>query len=66
VARAGEPWTFGFLPATLPSYLAARGFTLAWDVSTAEAGHRYFSPAGRHDRASRLYHVALARVQCRG
>ena len=64
VARAGEPWTFGFLPAALPGYLAARGFTLSWDVSTAEAGRRYFGPAGRRDRASGLYHVALAQVPC--
>jgi methyltransferase (TIGR00027 family) len=64
VARAGEPWTFGLLPAALPGYLAARGFTLSWDVSTAEAGRRYFGPAGRRDRASGLYHVALAEVQC--
>jgi len=64
VARAGEPWTFGFLPETLPGYLAARGFTLSWDLSTADAGRRYFGPAGRRDRASELYHVALAQVQC--
>ena len=66
VARAGEPWTFGLVPGALPGYLAARGFTLRWDVSTAEAGDRYFGPAGRRDRASRLYHVALAEVPCRG
>ena len=36
VARAGEAWTFGFVPAALPGYLASRGFTLSWDVSTAE------------------------------
>lgn len=64
VARAGEPWTFGVLPATLPGYLAARGFALSWDVSKAEAGRRYFGPAGRRDRASRLYRVALAEVRC--
>jgi methyltransferase (TIGR00027 family) len=64
VARAGEPWTFGFLPATLPGYLEARGFSLSWDISTAEAGRRYFGPAGRGDCASDLYHVALARVRC--
>ena len=66
VARAGEPWTFGFVPDMLPGYLAARGFTLRWDLSTAEAGDRYFGPAGRRDRASRLYHVALAEVPCHG
>lgn len=64
VARAGEAWTFGFVPAALPGYLASRGFTLSWDVSTAEAGRRYFGPAGRRDRASGLYHVALAQVPC--
>ena len=64
VARAGEPWTFGFVPAALPGYLASRGFTLSWDVTTAEAGRRYFGPVGRRDHASRLYHVALAESQC--
>jgi methyltransferase (TIGR00027 family) len=66
VAGVGEPWTFGLLPETLGGYLAERGFELVWEVSTAEAGRRYFEPRGRPDRGSDLYRVALARVPCPG
>lgn len=64
VRRVGEPWTFGLVPAQLPQYLAERGYTLAWEESTAAAGRRYFGAMGRDDRASELYRVALAEVSC--
>lgn len=66
VAGFGEPWTFGLVPEALGGFLSARGFELVWEMSTAEAGERYFGPLGRYDRGSELYRVALARVPCRG
>ena len=62
VAGRGEPWTFGLDPAEVGDYLAQRGFVLASDLSTAEAGGRYFAPRGRSERGSRLYHVVTANV----
>ena len=47
VRRAGEPWTFGLHPIEVAEFLSRRGFRLADDVSTAEAGDRYFRPLGR-------------------
>lgn len=64
VARVGEPWTFGLDPDRLGAFLAARGYELIWEQSTAAAGDRYFRPRGRADRASELYRVALARIAC--
>ncbi|GLY34308.1 S-adenosyl-L-methionine-dependent methyltransferase [Amycolatopsis sp. NBRC 101858] len=49
VARSGEPWTFGLLPAETRAFLAERGFDLRKDVSTHEAGG-----------GSRLYRIAIA------
>jgi methyltransferase (TIGR00027 family) len=60
VTRRGEPWTFGLQPADLASYLADRGFTLVSDLSTAQAGERYFPPRHRPEHGSQLYHVATA------
>ncbi|MFI7000695.1 class I SAM-dependent methyltransferase [Nocardia sp. NPDC050175] len=64
VARVGEPWTFGLRPDQLGDFLAARGYELLWEQSTATAGNRYFPPRGRTDQASELYRVALARITC--
>jgi methyltransferase (TIGR00027 family) len=61
VARLGEPWTFGLLPAHVPEFLAERGLTLVHDESTADAGARLFPATGRSDRASGLYRIAVAR-----
>jgi methyltransferase (TIGR00027 family) len=60
VRRRGEPWTFGLHPAELRDYLATRGFTLTADLSTADAGERYFAPRNRNERGSQLYRVATA------
>ncbi len=62
VARAGEPWTFGLDPAAIDGFLIDHGLRLCWECSTAEAGRRCFPPAGRSDRASELYRIALASV----
>ncbi|HUI04634.1 MAG TPA: SAM-dependent methyltransferase [Acidimicrobiales bacterium] len=62
VTRRGEPWIFGLSPAALASFLADRGFGVVDDMSTAEAGARYFGPRGRHEQGSGLYHVATASI----
>ncbi|MEV6773392.1 SAM-dependent methyltransferase [Nocardia sp. NPDC051030] len=62
VARVGEPWTFGLDPNRLAAFLTDRGYELVWEQSTATAGHDYFTPLGRSERASELYRVALATV----
>ena len=61
VDRAGEPWIFGLLPEGLDAFLRDRGWTLESDVSTREAGDRWFPALGRRDRGSALYHVAVVR-----
>ena len=60
VNKRGEPWIFGLSPQELSGFLAARGFTLAEDLSTADAGIRYFVPLGRRERGSGLYRIATA------
>lgn len=47
VRRAGEPYTFGFDPAELPRYLAARGLVLIEDVGASTYRERYLIPLGR-------------------
>ena len=61
-AKRGEPWIFGLTPAHLHDYLRRRGFCLVSDLSTREAGERYFTPPRRPDRGSDLYHVATATI----
>jgi methyltransferase (TIGR00027 family) len=58
VRRSGEPFIFGFNPATLADYLRPRGFLLQSDVSTAEAAERYCASTGRKETGSELYRVA--------
>lgn len=60
-ASRGEPWIFGLSPSGLSEYLNARGFRVDSDISTREAGERYFPPLRRADRGSDLYHVAIAK-----
>jgi methyltransferase (TIGR00027 family) len=47
VARAGEPFVFGFDPDELRAYFAERGWALQDDLSTPEALARYGLPARR-------------------
>jgi methyltransferase (TIGR00027 family) len=61
-AKRGESWIFGLNPANVHDYLRQRGFSLASDLSTREAGERYFTPLRRPDRGSDLYHVATATI----
>jgi len=41
VRRAGEPYTFGFDPAELPQYLAARNLSLIEDVGASTYRERF-------------------------
>jgi len=62
VSKRGEPWIFGLDPDGLGDYLDGRGFALESDLSTAQAGERYFPPRDRRERGSSLYRVATATV----
>jgi methyltransferase (TIGR00027 family) len=62
VGRVGEPFTFGFDPAELPAYLAARGLALLEDVGAPDYRTRYLAPLGRTMRLSGFYRAAVARV----
>jgi methyltransferase (TIGR00027 family) len=44
LATFGEPWRFGWEPAELPAYLAARGFTLDRDVPMSDAAQSLLPP----------------------
>jgi methyltransferase (TIGR00027 family) len=61
-AKRDEPWIFGLSPLDLHDYLRQRGFSLVSDLSTREAGERYFAPLHRPERASDLYHIAAATI----
>jgi methyltransferase (TIGR00027 family) len=39
VAHIGEPWRWGWVPAELPAWMAARGFSVESDRSLAAAAH---------------------------
>ncbi len=62
VNKRSEPWIFGISPAKISDFLTAGGFRLIEDVSTAEAGTRYFTSLGRRERGSGLYRVATAMI----
>jgi methyltransferase (TIGR00027 family) len=57
VARAGEPFVFGFEPADLPDYLTQRGWDLVADLSTTEALVRYGLPSRRVPGFYRIAHA---------
>jgi methyltransferase (TIGR00027 family) len=61
-ANRGERWIFGLSPPGLGDYLRVYRFRLESDLSTREAGERYFTPLRRSDRGSDLYHIATATV----
>jgi methyltransferase (TIGR00027 family) len=61
--RYGEPWTFGWRPAELPPYLAARGFEVVKDLSVAEV----WRGTGRSTAGTRGYEFyRLATAAWRG
>lgn len=63
VQRAGEPWTFGFDPAELPAYLAARGLALLEDVGAADYRARFMGAAAARMKGYEFYRAALAEVR---
>lgn len=63
VRRSGEPYTFGFDPAGLPEYLAARDLALIEDLGADEYRARYLSPLGRGDEPlSEFQRAARVRI----
>ena len=60
--RLGEPWTFGFDPAELASYLAARRLRLVEDLGAAEYRARYWGARTDGLRGYEFYRVAVAAV----
>ena len=66
VRRSGEPYTFGFDPARLPEYLAARDLALIEDVGADEYRARFLAPLGRgQEPLSEFQRAALVRVASR-
>lgn len=63
VARMGEPWRFGWAPAELPGYLAARGLRLESDVSMASAAAELLPPAAAALVASPVRRIAVAATE---
>lgn len=61
VARAGEPFRFGWPPAELAAWFEPRGFHLEWDRSTPELARALLPPqhARTLERWSRSHHLAL-------
>ena len=62
VASAGEPWTFGFVPETLPRCLQAHGLRLVEDLSADDYRARYFGPTAHGMRGYAFNRAALATV----
>jgi methyltransferase (TIGR00027 family) len=63
VSRSGEPYTFGFDPAGLPEYLAARDLALVEDLGADEYRARYLAPLGRgHEPLSEFQRAARVRI----
>jgi methyltransferase (TIGR00027 family) len=67
VRQAGEPYTFGFDPAELPQYLAARSLRLIEDVDAEAYRERYLLPRGRRQEAlAEFQRTALIEVSRSG
>ncbi len=63
VRRAGEPYTFGFDPAGLPQYLAARDLRLIEDVGASTYREHYLRPLGRgHEPLAEFQRAAVVEV----
>ncbi|MGB3552117.1 MAG: SAM-dependent methyltransferase [Candidatus Binatus sp.] len=61
--RAGEPWTFGFYPAEVASYLRARGLELKQDLGAIEYGALCMGASKDEMKGYEFYHVAIAEVR---
>src|SRR5262249_2806903 len=63
VRGLGEPYTFGFDPTELPTYLGARGLRLVEDVGASDYRARYLAPLGRDREAlTEFQRAALVEV----
>jgi methyltransferase (TIGR00027 family) len=60
--QRGEPWTFGFEPEALPTYLAAHRFKLIVDLGAAEYRRRYWKSMPARGIGYEFYRVALAEI----
>jgi methyltransferase (TIGR00027 family) len=60
VARAGEPFRFGWDPEALPAWLHARGFSLRDDGRDTELAARLFPPRHARGFPTRGNHIAVA------
>ncbi len=63
VAALGEPWTFGFDPAELPTYLRVRNLELDYDAGARDYRVECFGPRGAKMKGYDFYHLALAHVE---
>lgn len=62
VARLGEPWIYGLIPAKLPSFLHNRGLRLEQDHGANEYRRTYFGRAAESMSGYDFYHVSVASV----
>jgi methyltransferase (TIGR00027 family) len=62
LGRRGEPWTFGFDPEALPTYLATRGIRLRIDLGAAQYRRRYWQEMPEQGIGYEFYRAALAEV----
>jgi methyltransferase (TIGR00027 family) len=65
VAGRGEPFRFGWAPAEVPSWFAARGFAVKWDRTMADLARTLLPPAHARavgERQSRI--VVLEKDYC--
>jgi methyltransferase (TIGR00027 family) len=60
VARLGEPFRFGWEPASLPAWLADRGFATVSDRTDAELARELFPPRYAATYQGGLRHIAVA------
>lgn len=61
--QSHEPWTFGFDPAEVPHYLAARGLELISDEGAADYRARYLRDWPGSIQGYEFYRLVVARVR---
>jgi methyltransferase (TIGR00027 family) len=62
VSSAGEPWTFGLVPQSVPRCLASFGLRLVEDLGADDYRARYFGAMARKMRGYAFYRTALVVV----
>jgi methyltransferase (TIGR00027 family) len=63
VSRMGEPFRFGWLPAELPAWMAARGFALTWDRDVVECARTLLPSTYARAISMRAHRLVLLRAQ---